>query len=97
MQYVRSNFIKGAIEKFFAELFFKKATSPRPQALLQIEQLVQGYGKQAGNGREQGDIGVGVLSLPFGDGLNADAEMKSKLSLRHSLFCTELSNIAAEW
>ncbi len=27
MQCVRSSFIKGAIEKFFAELFFKKATS----------------------------------------------------------------------
>ena len=26
--YVRSNFIKEADEKFFAELFFKKATTP---------------------------------------------------------------------
>ncbi len=27
VQYVRSNIIKGADQKFFAELFFKKATS----------------------------------------------------------------------
>ncbi len=31
-RYVRSNYRKGADQKFFAELFFKKATTPRPQA-----------------------------------------------------------------
>ncbi len=30
VQYVRSNIRKGADQKFFAELFFKKATSPAP-------------------------------------------------------------------
>ncbi len=32
VQYVRSNHNKRDEEKFFAELFFKKATFPRPQA-----------------------------------------------------------------
>ena len=75
------------LQKFFVELFFKKATSPRPQAPdeLNIEEPIANFSAMWYNGiYKKGRIGLGDFLMLL-DRLNGSGHLKGRDILRFAM------------